>query len=39
MVIRSISPTTRWSWWEADEYKIFQVIYNLVNNAINYTGG
>lgn len=24
---------------EADEYKIFQVIYNLVNNAINYTGG
>lgn len=22
----------------ADEYKIFQVIYNLVNNAINYTG-
>lgn len=23
---------------EADEYKIFQVIYNLVNNAINYTG-
>lgn len=23
---------------EADEYKIFQVIYNLVNNAINYAG-
>lgn len=23
---------------EADEYKIFQVIYNLVNNAIHYTG-
>lgn len=23
---------------KADEYKIFQVIYNLVNNAINYTG-
>lgn len=23
---------------EADEYKIFQVIYNLVNNAVNYTG-
>ena len=23
---------------EADEYKIFQVIYNLINNAINYTG-
>ena len=23
---------------EAEEYKIFQVIYNLVNNAINYTG-
>lgn len=23
---------------EADEYKIFQVIYNLVNNAINYSG-
>ncbi len=23
---------------EADEYKIYQVIYNLVNNAINYTG-
>lgn len=22
----------------ADEYKIYQVIYNLVNNAINYTG-
>lgn len=22
----------------ADEYKIFQVIYNLINNAINYTG-
>ena len=22
---------------EADEYKIFQVIYNLINNAINYT--
>lgn len=23
---------------EADEYKINQVIYNLINNAINYTG-
>lgn len=23
---------------EADEYKIYQVVYNLVNNAINYTG-
>lgn len=23
---------------EADEYKIFQVLYNLINNAINYTG-
>lgn len=23
---------------EADEYKIFQVIYNLMNNAVNYTG-
>lgn len=23
---------------EADEYKIDQVIYNLINNAINYTG-
>ena len=23
---------------EADEFKIFQVLYNLVNNAINYTG-
>lgn len=23
---------------EADEYKLFQVIYNLVNNAINYAG-
>lgn len=23
---------------EADKFKIFQVIYNLVNNAINYTG-
>lgn len=23
---------------QADEFKIFQVIYNLVNNAINYTG-
>ncbi|MDY5576354.1 MAG: HAMP domain-containing sensor histidine kinase [Lachnospiraceae bacterium] len=23
---------------EADEFKIYQVIYNLVNNAINYTG-
>jgi len=22
----------------ADEYKIYQVIYNLINNAINYTG-
>ena len=22
----------------ADEYKIFQVLYNLINNAINYTG-
>ncbi len=25
-------------WVEADEFKIYQVIYNLVNNAINYTG-
>lgn len=25
-------------WVEADEFKIFQVIYNLINNAINYTG-
>ena len=23
---------------EADEYKLFQVIYNLVNNAVNYAG-
>lgn len=23
---------------EADEYKIFQVLYNLINNAVNYTG-
>lgn len=23
---------------EADEYKMFQVIYNLVNNAVNYAG-
>lgn len=23
---------------EADEFKIFQVLYNLINNAINYTG-
>lgn len=23
---------------EADKYKIYQVIYNLINNAINYTG-
>ncbi len=23
---------------EADEYKMFQVMYNLINNAINYTG-
>lgn len=23
---------------DADEYKVFQVIYNLINNAINYTG-
>lgn len=23
---------------EADEYKMYQVIYNLINNAINYTG-
>lgn len=23
---------------EADEFKIYQVLYNLVNNAINYTG-
>lgn len=23
---------------KADEFKIFQVIYNMVNNAINYTG-
>ena len=22
----------------ADEFKIFQVIYNLINNAVNYTG-
>jgi len=22
----------------ADEYKIYQVVYNLINNAINYTG-
>lgn len=22
----------------ADEYKIFQVLYNLINNAVNYTG-
>ncbi len=22
----------------ADEFKIYQVLYNLVNNAINYTG-
>ena len=25
-------------WVEADEFKIYQVIYNLVNNAINYAG-
>jgi signal transduction histidine kinase len=25
-------------WVEADEFKIYQVIYNLINNAINYTG-
>ena len=25
-------------WVEADEYKIYQVLYNLVNNAVNYTG-
>lgn len=23
---------------KADEYKLYQVIYNLINNAINYTG-
>lgn len=23
---------------EADKYKIYQVIYNLINNAVNYTG-
>lgn len=23
---------------KADEYKIYQVIYNLINNAVNYTG-
>lgn len=23
---------------EADEFKIYQVLYNLINNAINYTG-
>lgn len=23
---------------EADEYKIFQVLYNLINNAVTYTG-
>ncbi|MCR4956271.1 MAG: HAMP domain-containing histidine kinase [Lachnospiraceae bacterium] len=23
---------------QADEYKIYQVIYNLINNAVNYTG-
>lgn len=25
-------------WVKADEFKIYQVLYNLVNNAINYTG-
>lgn len=25
-------------WVEADEFKIYQVIYNLISNAINYTG-
>ena len=25
-------------WIEADEFKIYQVIYNLISNAINYTG-
>jgi len=25
-------------WVEADEYKINQVVYNLINNAISYTG-
>ncbi|WP_099468286.1 HAMP domain-containing sensor histidine kinase [Konateibacter massiliensis] len=25
-------------WVEADEFKLYQVIYNLINNAINYTG-
>lgn len=25
-------------WVNADEFKIYQVLYNLVNNAINYTG-
>ncbi len=26
------------AWVEADEAKIYQVLYNLINNAINYTG-
>ncbi len=25
-------------WVKADEFKMFQVLYNLINNAINYTG-
>lgn len=25
-------------WVKADEFKIYQVLYNLVNNAVNYTG-
>lgn len=25
-------------WVDADEFKIYQVMYNLINNAINYTG-
>ena len=33
-----ISPYDQMVMVEADEYKIFQVIHNLVNNAINYTG-
>lgn len=27
------------AWIEADEVKMSQVLYNLINNAINYTGG
>ena len=35
--------TIQFEYWEhvlveADEYKINQVVYNLINNAINYTG-